>query len=135
MPLRNRVALLTGAAGGIGRVMTRALLDEGHSIAAVDRDADSLERLKTSVHAAAERFCPILAELETEAGCTHAIQTALQRFGTIEVLINNAGIGMSAIRPDAEARHPGIEELTVLARWDRYYQRPLRGTYSCSTRT
>jgi NADP-dependent 3-hydroxy acid dehydrogenase YdfG len=47
MPLRNRVALLTGAAGGIGRVMTRALLDDGHSVAAVDRDADSLERLKS----------------------------------------------------------------------------------------
>src|SRR6476660_2407953 len=103
MPLRNRVALLAGAAGGIGRVMTRALLDDGHSVAAVDRDADSLERLKTSVNAA-ERFYPILAELETEAGCKPATQTALQRFGTIEVLINNAGIGMSSIRPDAEAR-------------------------------
>ena len=134
MPSRNRVVLLTGAAGGIGRVMAQALLEDRHSVAAVDRDADSLERLKTSLPAA-ERFCPIPANLGTEAGCTRAIETALQRFGTIEVLINNAGIGMSAIRPDAEARHPGIEELTVLARWDRYYQRPLRGTYSCSTRT
>jgi short chain dehydrogenase len=88
LPLRNRVALLTGAAGGIGRVMTRALLDDGHSVAAVDRDADSLERLKTSVHAA-ERLCPILANLSTEAGCTQAVKIALQRFGTIEVLIKH----------------------------------------------
>jgi 3-hydroxy acid dehydrogenase / malonic semialdehyde reductase len=66
MPSRNRTVLLTGAAGGIGRVMTRALLDDGHSVAAVDRDADSLESLKTSV-GAAERLCPILADLSTGA--------------------------------------------------------------------
>jgi len=119
MPLRNRVALLTGAAGGIGRVMARALIEDGHSVAAVDRDAESLERLKTSLPAA-ERLCPILADLSTEAGCTQSIKVALQRFGTIEVLINNAGIGMSTIRPDAEARHPGIEELTP-AIWDRFF--------------
>jgi NADP-dependent 3-hydroxy acid dehydrogenase YdfG len=42
MPSRNRIVLLTGAGGGIGTVMTRALLDAGHSVAAVDRDAGSL---------------------------------------------------------------------------------------------
>ena len=43
-----------------------------------------------------------------------------RRFGAIEALINNAGIGMSAIRPDAEARHPGIEELTPES-FDRFF--------------
>jgi NAD(P)-dependent dehydrogenase (short-subunit alcohol dehydrogenase family) len=119
MPLGNRIVLLTGAAGGIGRVMTRALLDDGHSVGAVDRDAGSLERLKTSL-AAADRFCPIVADLSTEVGCMQAIQSAVQRFGAIEVLINNAGIGMSSIRPDAEARYPGIEELTPEI-WDRFF--------------
>jgi hypothetical protein len=61
MPSRSRTVLLTGTAGGIGRVMTRALLDDGHSVAAVDRDAASLERLKT-LAGAAERLYPIVAE-------------------------------------------------------------------------
>ena len=43
MPSRSRIVLLTGAAGGIGRVMTQALLRDGHCVAAVDRDADWLE--------------------------------------------------------------------------------------------
>jgi len=56
----------------------------------------------------------------TETGCAHAIEIARERFGTIEALVNNAGIGMSAIRPDAEVSHPSIEELTPEI-WDRFF--------------
>jgi NAD(P)-dependent dehydrogenase (short-subunit alcohol dehydrogenase family) len=119
MPSRSRIVLLTGAAGGIGRVMTRALLRGGHCVAAVDRDAASLERLK-SLCDRTERLCPIVADLSTETGCAHAIEIACERFGTIEALVNNAGIGMSVIRPDAEVSHPGIEELTPEI-WDRFF--------------
>jgi NAD(P)-dependent dehydrogenase (short-subunit alcohol dehydrogenase family) len=119
MPSRSRMVLLTGAAGGIGRVMTRALLGGGHCVAAVDRDAASLERLE-GLCEGTERLCPILADLSTQTGCTHAIDIARERFGTIEALVNNAGIGMSAIRPDAEVSHPGIEELTAEI-WDRFF--------------
>ena len=49
-----------------------------------------------------------------------AIETARGQFGAVEAVINNAGIGMSAIRPDAEARHPGIEELSPDI-WDRFF--------------
>ena len=90
MPSRSRIVLLTGAAGGIGRVMTRALLRGGHCVAAADRDAASLERLK-SLCDRTERLCPIVADLSTETGCAHAIEIARERFGTIEALINNAG--------------------------------------------
>jgi NAD(P)-dependent dehydrogenase (short-subunit alcohol dehydrogenase family) len=116
----NRVVLLTGAAGGLGRVMTLALLQDGHSIAAVDRDAAALERLQAAAGGAAERLCGIVADLSTDKGCAQAIEAAEMRFGRIDALINNAGIGMSAIRPDAEARYPGIEELTP-AIWDRFF--------------
>jgi NAD(P)-dependent dehydrogenase (short-subunit alcohol dehydrogenase family) len=108
----GRVVLLTGAAGGIGTAITQALLDAGHSVAALDRDAGALGRL-TASHAGAEaRLQPILADLAVEAECGRAVAAAAAHFGRLEAVINNAGIGMSAIRPDAEARLPGIEELT-----------------------
>ena len=104
--------LLTGAAGGIGRVMTQALLADGHRVAAVDRDAAALERLQALAAANGPAACASIADLSQEAACLEAVAAARERFGTVEAVINNAGIGMSAIRPDAEARHPGIEELT-----------------------
>jgi NAD(P)-dependent dehydrogenase (short-subunit alcohol dehydrogenase family) len=118
----GRVVFLTGAAGGIGRAMTAALMAEGHAVAAVDRDAAGLERLRALATAcgAADRLHPIVADLATESGCEQAVEAARTRFGTIEAVINNAGIGMSAIRPDAEARYPTIEELTPEI-WDRFF--------------
>ncbi|MEX2035434.1 MAG: SDR family oxidoreductase [Xanthobacteraceae bacterium] len=119
MATASRVVLLTGAAGGIGRVMTQALLADGHRIAAVDRDAASLHRL-TALCNAGDNLLPILADLNLEADCRQAVETARARFGAVEAVVNNAGIGQSAIRPDAEVRHPGIEELTPEI-FDRFF--------------
>jgi len=109
---RRRVVLLTGAAGGIGAVMTDALLTAGHAVAAIDRDQAALERLVGRHGAAKDRLHPIAADLASEAACESAVAAARAHFGAIEAVINNAGIGMSSVRPDAEARAPGIEELT-----------------------
>jgi NAD(P)-dependent dehydrogenase (short-subunit alcohol dehydrogenase family) len=105
----GRHVLLTGAAGGIGQVMTAALLADGHSVAAVDRDGAALDRLAARHDA---RLLPIVADLASADACARAVEDAQKHFGAIDAVINNAGIGMSSIRPDAEARHPRIEELT-----------------------
>ncbi len=115
----GRVVLLTGAAGGIGRVMTGALIAAGHSVAAVDRDGGALERLCGQHDGAAARLHSICADLATADGCDSAVAAARARFGRIDAVFNNAGIGMSSIRPDAEARAPGIEELTPEV-WDAF---------------
>jgi NAD(P)-dependent dehydrogenase (short-subunit alcohol dehydrogenase family) len=114
-----RVVLLTGASGGIGQVMTKALLAAGHAVAAVDRDAAALTRLAAQHGGAKDRLHPIVADLATAAGCDSAVAEARTRFGAIAAVINNAGIGMSSVRPDAEARAPGIAELTPEI-WDGF---------------
>ena len=104
----NKVVLVTGAGGGIGSAITTALIGAGHSVAAVDRDAAALDRLPKS-----DRIHPTLADLANEAACRAAVASAVARFGRLEAVVNNAGIGMSALRGDAEVHPPGIEELTA----------------------
>ena len=116
----SRVVLITGAAGGLGSVMTAALLKDGHAVAAVDRSAEGLTRLVASLGAGRERLLSIEAELSQPAACARAVDTAVAHFGRLEGVVNNAGIGMSAIRPDAETKHPGIAELTAEV-WDRFF--------------
>ena len=116
----SRHVLLTGAAGGIGQVMASALLADGHSVAAVDRDGAALKRLAAGSKNAGTRLHPIIADLTSQRACEQAVEDAKARFGAIDAVINNAGIGMSAIRPDAEARYPGIEELTPEI-WDQFF--------------
>jgi len=120
--MSKRVVLLTGAAGGIGRVMTAALLADGHAVAAADRDAVGLGELTAHANqqGAADRLHAISADLQDERACEAVVAEAKSRFGTIDAVINNAGIGMSSIRPDAEARHPTIEELTPET-WDAFF--------------
>lgn len=117
-PGSGRVVIVTGAAGGIGSVFTAALLAAGHAVAAIDRDAARLEQLV----AAHPDAClhPILADLATVEACDGAVGESLARFGRVDAVINNAGIGVSSIRPDAEQRHPSIEELSPEL-WDEFF--------------
>jgi NAD(P)-dependent dehydrogenase (short-subunit alcohol dehydrogenase family) len=110
MAAPSRVVLLTGAAGGLGRVMTEALIADGHRVVAVDRDAMGLERLKM-LCGGDRNLHPVIAQLSHDGGCRHAVEATVKHFGSIEAVINNAGIGMSSIRPDAEMRPPGLEEI------------------------
>src|SRR5882672_3414024 len=111
----SRVVLVTGAAGGIGAAIARALADAGHAVAAVDRDAAALERLgaSTSIH-------PLLVDLATESACREAVASTVARFGRLDAVINTAGIGPSSLRGDAEANLPRIEELSAEI-WDRFF--------------
>jgi len=118
----GRAVLLTGGAGGIGTAITETLLAGGHSVAAVDRDEAALHRL-SALHGRAgarERLYAIVADLANEPACLHAVQAAVARFGRVDAVINNAGIGVSSLRPDAEVRLPAIEELTAEI-WNNFF--------------
>lgn len=119
---KSRVALLTGAAGGLGTVMTVALIEAGHAVAAVDRDAAALDRLSALPVIAQhrDRFLAVPADLAAEAQCAEVVAKTIAHFGRVEGLVNNAGIGPSSLRPDAEKNIPTIEELTPEI-WDRFF--------------
>jgi NAD(P)-dependent dehydrogenase (short-subunit alcohol dehydrogenase family) len=110
----ERVAIVTGAAGGIGRVMTRALLAEGISVAGVDRDRELLEPLAASAReqGKAAKLLTIAADLTDDSAAEAITKATRGKFGRIDILVNNAGIGPGAIRPDSWQRPLKFWEIT-----------------------
>src|ERR1700746_2140821 len=109
----QRVAIVTGAAGGIGRAITRGLIAAGQ-VADVDRDREPFEALAPSAReqGKAAELLTIAADL-TDDSVVDAITKATRvKFGRIDILVNNAGIGPGAIRPDSWQRPLKFWEIT-----------------------
>ena len=99
----QRVAMVTGAAGGIGRAMTQGLLAAGIRVAGVDRDHDPLEALAESAReqGKAPELLTIQTDLTSDSAAEEITKATRSQFGRIDILVNNAGIGPGSIRPDS----------------------------------
>ncbi len=97
--LTGTVALVTGAAGGMGAEMALALLAAGASVAALDVAEDGLRALsgRAEAEAGAGKLATIAADVTDEAACAGAVARTIDELGRLDVLVNDAGIGMRAI--------------------------------------
>ena len=86
----DKVAIVTGAAQGIGRIVALRLAHEGGSIALVDR-SPLVEEIRRETEGAGAGAIAIIADLETFEGATKAVGAAKVRFGHIDILVNNVG--------------------------------------------
>jgi len=96
--------LITGASKGLGLTLTKKLLAQGYNVAATSRTIDAL---KTAVGSKESNFLPLAMDLVNEADVKKGIDEAIAHFGSIDVIVNNAGYGlMGGLEElsDAEAR-------------------------------
>jgi NAD(P)-dependent dehydrogenase (short-subunit alcohol dehydrogenase family) len=84
--------LVTGAGGGLGRATALAFAAAGARIAALDKDIAGLESLRAELEARGAEALVIPCDITDAAACEHAVAATVQRFGTLDVLVNNAGI-------------------------------------------
>ncbi len=91
----RRVAIVTGAAGGIGQAMVRGLLGAGHDVVATDRHAPAFDG-PVSGGSVLELAC----DLAQPTAADTILRAALEHFGRVDILVNNAGVGTATIRPD-----------------------------------
>lgn len=100
MALTGKTAVITGAARGMGREYVRAFLKEGCKVAALDQSwqdvADFSEELKSFEEALA-----VTGNIMSDADLDAAYQATMDRFGTVDVLINNASMRMRDVHPSA----------------------------------
>ena len=102
--LKGRVALVTGASSGLGVQFAKALADNGAAVALVARRADRLKSLKDEIEGKGGRAVAIEADVTDHAAVARTFDAAEKAFGTVTILVNNAGIahGGRAVEMPAE---------------------------------
>ena len=96
--LKGKVALVTGASSGLGRQFARALAENGAAVALVARRMDRLKALKDEIEGAGGKAVAIAADVTDRAAMAKAFDATEKAFGTVTILVNNAGIAQSARR-------------------------------------
>src|SRR5687768_10969413 len=112
--LSGHTALVTGAAGGIGRELVRALLGADANVMATDVADAGLRELASIMEreGLGQRLGTRLLDISDSRACAEAVDAARDSFGTVDVLVNNGALGMGAIRDDHMVNLVGIEEIT-----------------------
>src|SRR5262245_43515330 len=101
--LDGRVALVTGAASGMGRVMARALAAAGAKVAAIDVDTAGLTKL-AGENVFGGRLLTLSGDVSKTSACQGVVDTAVQAFGRLDILINCAGVSMAPAAPPGQGR-------------------------------
>lgn len=119
-PLAGRIALITGAAGGIGRACARRLMEEGACVVLTDVAMDTLAEVADELGRAfdADRVRAIAMDVTSETAVAAAFAFADREYGGVDILVANAGLASSA----------SVEE-TTLAVWTRNHDVLARGYF------
>jgi NAD(P)-dependent dehydrogenase (short-subunit alcohol dehydrogenase family) len=117
----GRTVMVTGAANGIGAAIARRFASEGAPLAAVDVDGPGLDLLVRAIEEAGGRAIGLVADVRDAASVGAAVEGANSEFGSIDVLVNNAGVVRYGELPDVDE-----------ADWDFVIDTNLKGQFLVS---
>ena len=118
----QRVALVTGAGSGIGRATALALAREGWAVALAGRRSDVLDETASMARSAASRMFAVVTDLTDPASIDALFAAVADRFGRLDLLFNNAGVGAPPVP---------MEDLT-LDQWRAAVDTNLTGAFLCA---
>jgi NAD(P)-dependent dehydrogenase (short-subunit alcohol dehydrogenase family) len=96
--LRNKVAVITGAASGIGRALAEALSNEGARIVIADIEVEALKIAEQELRGSGAEVVAVRTDVADAKSVDALAQAALEAFGAVHIVCNNAGVGQS-LRP------------------------------------
>jgi NAD(P)-dependent dehydrogenase (short-subunit alcohol dehydrogenase family) len=118
---RRRTALVTGASQGIGAIIAGALARAGFDLVVSARNTETLATTSRDAHDAGSRVVPVALDLRDQDSIERAMRTAVDAYGEIDVLVNNAGVALRSTALDV-----------TRAEWDEVMAVMLTGTFFMS---
>ena len=127
MKLKDKVILITGGGSGLGREMGLVFAREGAKVGVNDIRPESAQNVVTEIERAGGKARPFVADVSSSAAVKKMFADFIAAFGTIDVLVNNAGIGRT--RDTTEIS--GLQDLTD-DDWHKMLATHLDSTFYCS---
>lgn len=121
MDLSEKIALITGAASGIGLAIAREMVQNGLKVCVADVDRDALEHCAKELRRLSSEILFVQADLRVQKDIRRVHSSILDSFGTVDILVNNAG--MQFLSP---------VELFPVEKWDEIMDTMLRGAFLCA---
>jgi NAD(P)-dependent dehydrogenase (short-subunit alcohol dehydrogenase family) len=123
-PLKGKVAIVTGAGGGIGRAYARGLADAGASVVLADIALEAARQVASGMEAAGLAAQAVEVDVTDEASVGHMAEQTAARFGSIDILVNNAAL-MAEVMGTTLTTMP-------MEMWDRTLAVNLTGPLLCT---
>ena len=105
MDIRDKVVIVTGASGGIGLATARAAAAAGAKVVLAARSGDQLTELAEALRREGHEALAVPTDMRQQAAVIQLVETAFQRYGRIDVLINNAGQAVAGTVADLDLDH------------------------------
>jgi NAD(P)-dependent dehydrogenase (short-subunit alcohol dehydrogenase family) len=119
--LKGKVAIVTGGSRGIGRAIALGFAEAGADVAVASRTSADLEKAVKEIEAKGRRALAVQTNIAVKSEVDNMVAKTLDKFGTIDILVNNAAINV--MRPLVDLREDG---------WDKVMNVDLKGYFLCS---
>ncbi len=129
MKLKDKVAWITGGGGGIGRATALRFASEGASLVVSDVDEGALQDTVKQIEESGAKAVAVVGSVANREDVQRMVQAALDNFGRLDILINNAGINR-----DGLVTRIKDDEVKLMSedKWDQVLDVNLKGTFLCA---
>ena len=119
MAIQNKITVISGATGGLGRVVAREFAEQGAKLVLVGTNAERLAQLVAELKLNPESYVTVVADLTQSGAAQEVLEAALAKFGRVDILFNFIG-GWIAGKPVSEVAPQEVENMLAQHFWTSF---------------